>query len=53
MVAVHPAHIAFVMLNEGSDAIPGAMPNSGGGSLFSSVIQRAGGDPVSISLLIV
>lgn len=37
-VLVHPAHIAFVLLNEG---------DGNSASLFSSVIERAGGDPVS------
>ncbi|KAI0689592.1 P-loop containing nucleoside triphosphate hydrolase protein [Cytidiella melzeri] len=35
---VHPAHIAFVLLNEGAD------DNSPNQSLFASVVQRAGGD---------
>ncbi|KAK7468895.1 hypothetical protein VKT23_003392 [Stygiomarasmius scandens] len=39
---VHPAHIAFVLLNEGD-------PNSSNPtSLFASVIQKAGGDPIAI-----
>ncbi|KAI0814981.1 P-loop containing nucleoside triphosphate hydrolase protein [Irpex lacteus] len=37
---VHPAHIAFVLLNEA-----GPEGNGAGGSLFASVVQRAGGDP--------
>ncbi|KAF9231706.1 P-loop containing nucleoside triphosphate hydrolase protein [Melanogaster broomeanus] len=47
---VHPAHLAFVLLNEGQadGAIPGGLQSSSSHSLFSSVIQRAGGDPVCI-----
>ena len=42
---VHPAHIAFVLLNEtGPD---GAATSS----LFSSVIQRSGGDVVSTDFI--
>ncbi|KAH8100710.1 P-loop containing nucleoside triphosphate hydrolase protein [Cristinia sonorae] len=40
---VHPAHIASALLNEGSaEGAPGQ------GSLFSSVVQRAGGDPTAV-----
>ncbi|ESK88873.1 heat shock protein hsp98 [Moniliophthora roreri MCA 2997] len=39
---VHPAHIAFALLNEG------AGEGTSGSSLFASVIQKAGGDPQSI-----
>lgn len=39
--AVQPVHIAFALLNDGA-ATQGA-----GNSLFTSVIQKAGGDPVS------
>ncbi|THV04957.1 hypothetical protein K435DRAFT_774218 [Dendrothele bispora CBS 962.96] len=39
---VHPAHIAFVLLNEGD---PNAASPT---SLFASVIQKAGGDPLII-----
>ena len=45
---VYPAHLAFVLLNEGQ--VPGsALPGSKASSrpLFASVIQKAGGDPVS------
>ncbi|KAF9044541.1 hypothetical protein BDZ89DRAFT_1008460 [Hymenopellis radicata] len=43
---VHPAHIAFVLLNEGSgDAATGS---SSGNSLFSSVISKAGADPAIV-----
>ncbi|KAF8560352.1 hypothetical protein OG21DRAFT_1473797 [Imleria badia] len=45
-VQVHPAHLAFVLLNEGQ------APGSGSRAsppLFASVIQRAGGDPTPIS----
>ncbi|KAL4243467.1 ClpA/ClpB family protein [Abortiporus biennis] len=46
---VHPAHMAFVLLNEGSgEGVPGGMPQQGGASLFSSVIQKAGGDPNTV-----
>jgi len=47
---VHPAHIAFVLLNEGSGdpSVPGGLNGGPGMSLFSSVIQKAGGDPTSI-----
>jgi hypothetical protein len=43
--AVYPAHIAFVLLNEGA----GDEPAPGGIQipLFASVIQKAGGDVVS------
>ncbi len=46
--AVYPAHIAFVLLNEGA----GDEPAPGSTShrqipLFASVIQKAGGDAVS------
>ncbi|KAI0961580.1 hypothetical protein AcV7_000647 [Taiwanofungus camphoratus] len=46
---VHPAHIGFVLLNEAS----GEPSLSGGAShqphsLFTSVIQRAGGDPALV-----
>jgi hypothetical protein len=45
---VHPVHIASVLLNEGAgDGIPGGL-GSTGTSLFSSVISRAGGDPVRL-----
>lgn len=48
MYAVYPAHIAFVLLNEGA----GDESTSGSTSLtqvplFASVIQKAGGDVVS------
>jgi ATP-dependent Clp protease ATP-binding subunit ClpB len=51
---VHPAHIAFVLLNEGSGdpSVPGGLNGGPGTSLFSSVIQKAGGDPVSSSSLL-
>jgi len=47
---VQPVHIAFVFINEGSgdQPIPGG---SSGTPLFTSVIQKAGGDPVSSSLM--
>jgi hypothetical protein len=44
---VHPAHIGFVLLNEGSgESLPVSPSGGAGASLFSSVIQKAGGDPV-------
>lgn len=48
MYAVYPAHIAFVLLNEGAGDEP-APGNSSLAqvSLFASVIQKAGGDVVS------
>ncbi|KAF8078626.1 P-loop containing nucleoside triphosphate hydrolase protein [Lyophyllum atratum] len=47
---VHPAHIAFVLINEGSgEAIPGGTQHTGSAiPLFVSVIQRAGGDPNAV-----
>lgn len=46
---IHPAHIAFALLNEGAgeQSVPGGLNSASGTSLFSSVIQKAGGDPVS------
>ncbi|KAI0669877.1 P-loop containing nucleoside triphosphate hydrolase protein [Trametes maxima] len=41
---VHPAHIAFTLLNEGQ----GEGAPSGAHSLFTSVIDKAGGDPVTV-----
>ncbi|TBU35264.1 P-loop containing nucleoside triphosphate hydrolase protein [Dichomitus squalens] len=41
---VHPAHIAFALLNEGQSE--GGGPSTS--SLFSSVIDKAGGDTVTI-----
>ncbi|GLB36148.1 putative ClpA ClpB family protein [Lyophyllum shimeji] len=47
---VHPAHIAFVLINEGSgEAIPGGTQQAGNAvPLFVSVIQRAGGDHIAV-----
>ncbi|TFK41163.1 P-loop containing nucleoside triphosphate hydrolase protein [Crucibulum laeve] len=46
---VAPAHLAFVLINEGSgESMPGAVPSSGGAPLFVSVISRAGGDPIEV-----
>ena len=46
---VQPVHLAFVLLNEGAgEAAPGANNRQSQHSLFSSVIQKAGGEPVSI-----
>ncbi|THH34133.1 hypothetical protein EUX98_g99 [Antrodiella citrinella] len=41
---VHPAHLASVLINEGGSGDG----NSGQTSLFSSVVQRAGGDPAVV-----
>ncbi|TFK30437.1 heat shock protein [Coprinopsis marcescibilis] len=45
---VNPAHIAFVLANEGQGepSVPGGP--SGPQGLFSSVISKAGGDPVAV-----
>ncbi|KAG1833809.1 P-loop containing nucleoside triphosphate hydrolase protein [Suillus variegatus] len=46
---VHPAHIAAALLNEGAgDDSPTSLSNVGASSLFSSVIQKAGGDPAIV-----
>ncbi|KIJ68458.1 hypothetical protein HYDPIDRAFT_185502 [Hydnomerulius pinastri MD-312] len=48
---VHPAHLASVLLTEGTadGAIPGGLQGgSNANSLFTSVIQRAGGDPTLV-----
>ncbi|KAG2044849.1 P-loop containing nucleoside triphosphate hydrolase protein [Suillus americanus] len=46
---LHPVHIAAALLNEGAgDDSLGGLSNHGGSSLFSSVIQKAGGDPVIV-----
>ncbi|CDO71582.1 hypothetical protein BN946_scf184911.g52 [Trametes cinnabarina] len=42
---VHPAHIGFVLLNEGAGE---GAPASSTHSLFQSVIEKAGGDPVTV-----
>ncbi|KAJ7597031.1 P-loop containing nucleoside triphosphate hydrolase protein [Mycena floridula] len=42
---VHPAHIAFALLDEGEPVVGGVNPPS---SLFSSVIDKSGGDPVAV-----
>ncbi|KAL1683956.1 P-loop containing nucleoside triphosphate hydrolase protein [Schizophyllum commune] len=39
---VHPAHIAFALLNEGAGE-----GNTGNHSLFTSIIEKAGGDPTT------
>lgn len=45
---VHPAHLAFALLNEGAGGEPpGGLAGNSQTSLFSSVIQKAGGDSVS------
>ncbi|KIY52722.1 hypothetical protein FISHEDRAFT_34541 [Fistulina hepatica ATCC 64428] len=41
---IQPAHIAFVLLNEGSGEAESASQHS----LFRSVIQKAGGDPLIV-----
>ncbi|KAI0655098.1 P-loop containing nucleoside triphosphate hydrolase protein [Cubamyces menziesii] len=43
---VHPAHIAFALLNESQGE--GAPTTHGSHSLFNSVIEKAGGDPVTV-----
>ncbi|KAF5314034.1 hypothetical protein D9611_006804 [Ephemerocybe angulata] len=45
---IFPAHLAFVLINEGQGnaAIPGGPPSTQ--SLFSSAVSRAGGDPVAV-----
>ncbi|KAF8877454.1 P-loop containing nucleoside triphosphate hydrolase protein [Gymnopilus junonius] len=47
---VYPAHLAFVLLNEGEAAEPSAAGGSHAGvtPLFSSVITKAGGDPTVV-----
>ncbi|KAG2072646.1 hypothetical protein BDR04DRAFT_1230380 [Suillus decipiens] len=45
---LHPAHIAAALLNEGAGDDSDGLSNHGGSSLFSSVIQKAGGDPVIV-----
>jgi hypothetical protein len=42
---LHPAHLAFVLLNEGA-APDGAPQSASQAPLFVSVINKAGGDPV-------
>lgn len=46
---LHSAHIAAALLNEGAaDDSSDGLSNKGRSSLFSSVIQKAGGDPVIV-----
>ncbi|KDQ63541.1 hypothetical protein JAAARDRAFT_29560 [Jaapia argillacea MUCL 33604] len=47
---VHPAHIGFVLLNEGGgdQSVPGGLSQSSGTPLFASVVQKAGGDPTLV-----
>jgi hypothetical protein len=47
---VHPAHIAYVLINEDSPngLAAGGQQQAAGTSLFTSVIERVGGDPVRI-----
>ncbi|KAG6842213.1 hypothetical protein C0991_000183 [Blastosporella zonata] len=47
---VYPAHISFVLINEGSgESIPGGLQQTSNATpLFVSVIQRAGGDPMAV-----
>ncbi|KAJ6610926.1 P-loop containing nucleoside triphosphate hydrolase protein [Mycena sp. CBHHK59/15] len=51
---VHPVHIVHVLLNEGAGdaSMPGVLPATSGNSLFTSVISRAGGDPVVVKRLV-
>lgn len=48
---VHPVHLAFVLLNEGTSesepSMPGGPTSNASPGLFASVVARAGGDPVS------
>jgi len=50
LVIVVPAHIAFVLLNEGAgeQQPPGGLNQGSKNSLFTSVIQKVGGDPASL-----
>ena len=49
---VHPAHIAFALINEQqADGITTGTSNSASAPLFASIISRAGGDPVSLVLI--
>lgn len=51
-ILVAPPHLAFALLNEEAAApIPGGVagPSHGNTSLFTSAIQRAGGDPAIIT----
>ena len=50
LVIVVPAHIAFVLLNEGAGEQQPSEGLSQGSknSLFTSVIQKVGGDPASL-----
>ncbi|KAF9015157.1 P-loop containing nucleoside triphosphate hydrolase protein [Cyathus striatus] len=43
---LQPAHLAFVLLNEGQST--NGQPTTGGAPLFASVISRAGGDPATV-----
>jgi hypothetical protein len=52
-LVVHPAHLAFVLINQPPETGPGGAQSSSGTPLFASVIQRAGGDPVKLSLSLV
>lgn len=45
---MHPVHAAFVLINENGGDSPGA----GGTPLFSSVVSRVGGDPVSSTITV-
>jgi hypothetical protein len=50
---VHPAHLAFALLNEGAGdqvQLQGGIGNPARSSVFYSVIQKAGGDPVRSEL---
>ena len=44
---VYPVHLAFVLLNDGTGDVTSASAKPQGQSLFYSVIQKAGGEPVS------
>ncbi|OBZ79717.1 hypothetical protein A0H81_01115 [Grifola frondosa] len=45
---VHPAHIAFVLLNEGAGEQAAGSIHNQPVSLFASVIEKAGGDPTLV-----
>ena len=50
---VQPAHIAFALLNDGSGDNPDSLNAASGKSLFASVIEKAGGDPVCFSPIVI
>lgn len=46
---VYPVHLAFVLLNGKTPepSMPGGPTSNASPGLFASVVERAGGDPVS------